>query len=131
MATIRLIIIDEFAPVDTSVDVARSMWAARVRARRQAGFVWPCRDWWTGDGRIVREYAAIRRGNGPTVLYLEGMPHKRREGLRQLRASAFRVRWSSWRGSGCVGTFEDFGQAYACLIDQARQYERAARTANN
>jgi len=124
MENLKLVIIDKFEPLDISANVARDKWAARVRKRRRGGYVWPCRDWWTSEGQIVREYAAIRRGNGPTVLYLEGMPRKCRAWLRQLRACAFRVRWSSWRGSGCVGTFDDFGRAWACLIETAKEYDR-------
>lgn len=122
----KLVIIDKFAPVGISAGAARSMWADRVRARRRGGYVSPCLDFWKSDGTIIREYVAVRRGNGPTLLYLEGAPYKRREWVRQHRAPAFRVRWSSWKGSGCVGTFDDFGRAFACLVDQARRYERAA-----
>lgn len=110
----HLVIVDTFAPLNISAGAARSLWAARVCARRRAGYIWASLNWLTDDGRTVREYAAIRLGPGPNLLYLEGMPRK------------FRVRWSSWQGSGCVGTFDDFGRAFACLVDQARRYERAA-----
>lgn len=126
MGNLKLVIVDKFEPLDISANVAREKWAARVRERRRLRYISPSCDfyeWPELSWHILREYAEIRIGNGPALLRLEGMPHKRRGRRVQTRAAYFRVSRSGL-DSVCVGMFDDFGRAWACLIETAKEYGR-------
>lgn len=123
----HLVIIDKEAPSSISATKARKLWAARVVERRRGHYLAPCCDSYEwSDGLIVREYAEIRLGSlgGPSALYLEGVPRKRRPGRVQHKSNYFRVRRSGLFLGGCVEMVDDFAQAWACLIETAKEYEQ-------
>ena len=68
----HLVIVDTFAPLTTTAQQARQIWAGRVRARRAAHFLSPCRH------EAPRNCHKLRRGpNGPTLYQLGGVIRNR------------------------------------------------------
>lgn len=74
----HLVIVDTFAPLTTTAQQARQIWAGRVRARRAARFLSPCWHEAPCSCHKLRIYAELRRGlNGPTLYQLGGVIRNR------------------------------------------------------